>query len=56
MTPDGTCVAFISAASNLVAGDTNGIPDVFVRDLITQTTWLISVGATGSERDHGHAG
>ncbi len=48
MTPDGTCVAFISAASNLVAGDTNGIPDVFVRDLITQTTWLISVGATGT--------
>jgi Tol biopolymer transport system component len=48
MTPDGTCVAFISAASDLVAGDTNGIPDVFVRDLITQTTWLISVGASGT--------
>jgi hypothetical protein len=48
MTPDGTCVAFISAASNLVAGDTNGIPDVFVRDLITQTTWLVSAGATGA--------
>jgi Tol biopolymer transport system component len=45
MTPDGTCVAFISAATNLVAGDTNGIPDVFVRDLITQTTWLMSVNA-----------
>ena len=48
MTPDGTCVAFISSATNLVAGDTNGIPDVFVRDLITQTTWLMSVGATGA--------
>src|ERR1039458_3043405 len=48
MTPDGTCVAFISAATNLVAGDTNGIPDVFVRDLITQTTWLVSVKATGN--------
>lgn len=48
MAPDGTCVAFISAASNLAAGDTNGIPDVFVRDLITQTTWLISAGATGA--------
>jgi Tol biopolymer transport system component len=48
MTPDGTCVAFISAATNLVAGDTNGIPDVFVRDLITQTTWRVSVGATGA--------
>jgi Tol biopolymer transport system component len=48
MTPDGTCVAFISAATNLVAGDTNGIPDVFVRDLITQTTWLMSVNARPS--------
>ena len=33
MTPDGRYVAFVSAASNLVAGDTNGIPDIFVRDL-----------------------
>ena len=48
MTPDGTCVAFISEATNLMAGDTNGIPDVFVRDLVTQTTWLISVGAPGA--------
>jgi Tol biopolymer transport system component len=48
MTPDGTCVAFISAATNLVAKDTNGCPDVFVRDLITQTTWPISVGAAGT--------
>lgn len=48
MTPDGRYVAFISAASNLVPGDTNGIPDVFVRDLVTQTTSLISVGATAS--------
>jgi Tol biopolymer transport system component len=45
ITPDGSCVAFISLASNLVPGDTNGIADVFVRDLLTQTTWLISVGA-----------
>jgi Tol biopolymer transport system component len=48
MTPDGTCVAFISTATNLVAGDTNGIADVFVRDLITQTTRLVSVKAAGN--------
>ncbi|MGB8370085.1 MAG: hypothetical protein ACLPYZ_14150 [Limisphaerales bacterium] len=48
MTPDGTCVAFISAATNLVAGYTNGIPGVFVRDLITQTTSLVSVNAVGN--------
>src|SRR3989442_5842419 len=45
MTPDGRYVAFVSAATNLVAGDTNGIPDVFVRDLQTQTPILVSVGA-----------
>ena len=47
MTPDGTCVVFISAATNLMAGDANGIPDVFVRDLITQTNWLVSTRAAG---------
>ena len=45
MTPDGRYVAFVSAATNLVAGDTNGIPDVFVRDLVNGTTILASVGA-----------
>ena len=45
MTPDGRYVAFISSASNLVANDTNGIPDVFVRDQVNGTTWLASVGA-----------
>lgn len=33
--PDGTKVAFSSAASNLVAGDTNGAADIFVKDLVT---------------------
>ena len=45
MTPDGRYVAFISRASNLVPGDTNGIPDVFVRDLIGGTNCLVSRGA-----------
>jgi Tol biopolymer transport system component len=45
MTPDGRHVVFVSAASDLVAGDTNGIPDVFVRDLQTGSTTLVSVGA-----------
>ena len=46
MTPDGRFVAFVSAARNLVSGDTNGIPDIFVRDLQAHTTMLVSVGAT----------
>jgi Tol biopolymer transport system component len=48
MTPDGRYVAFVSGASNLVpGGDTNGLADVFVRDLVAGTTTLVSVGATG---------
>jgi Tol biopolymer transport system component len=45
MTPDGRYVAFVSAATNLVADDTNGIPDVFVRDLQSGQTALASVGS-----------
>jgi Tol biopolymer transport system component len=45
MTPDGRYVAFVSEAFNLVANDTNKIADVFVRDMQTLTTTLISVGA-----------
>ena len=45
MTPDGRYVAFVSSASNLVPGDSNGIPDIFVRDLQLGTTTLASAGA-----------
>ena len=46
MTGNGRYVAFVSTASNLVPGDTNGIADVFVRDLQAGTTTLASVGAS----------
>src|ERR1017187_5984734 len=46
MTGDGRYVAFVSAATNLVPGDTNGIADVFVRDLQAGTTKLAGVGAS----------
>ncbi|HUA67349.1 MAG TPA: hypothetical protein VMA13_02270, partial [Candidatus Saccharimonadales bacterium] len=45
MTPDGRYVTFASQASNLVPNDGNGIPDVFVRDMVARTTALASVGA-----------
>jgi len=45
MTPDGRFVAFVSEATNLVAGDTNKLPDVFVRDISKAETRLVSVGA-----------
>jgi Tol biopolymer transport system component len=46
---DGRYVAFQSYASNLVAGDTNGICDVFVRDRTTGTTVRVSVDSAGLE-------
>ena len=49
MTPDGRFVAFVSAARNLVPKDTNGIPDVFVRDLMGGRTVLASVGAASRQ-------
>jgi hypothetical protein len=49
---DGRFVAFSSAADNLVAGDTNGAADVFIRDLAGHTTTRASVGTDGT----GHAG
>lgn len=39
---DGRYVVFESDATNLVAGDTNGLRDVFVRDLVDGITTLVS--------------
>jgi Tol biopolymer transport system component len=47
--PDGRMVAFSSAASNLVPGDTNGVADVFIKDLITGAIARVSTTATGEE-------
>jgi hypothetical protein len=47
--PDGTKVAFTSSATNLVAGDTNGSFDVFIKDLITGAVTRISTNAAGVE-------
>jgi Tol biopolymer transport system component len=48
---DGRFVAFTSKASNLVAGDTNGVVDVFVRDLEKNTTARVSVNDDGIQAD-----
>jgi Tol biopolymer transport system component len=46
---DGRFVAFSSWASNLVPGDVNDNSDVFVRDLTTGTTTLVSVASDGTQ-------
>ena len=49
ISPDGRYVTFTSDASNLVAGDTNGKPDAFIRDRQAGTTERISVSSLGAE-------
>jgi Tol biopolymer transport system component len=49
---DGRYVVFFSDSSNLVAGDTNGWPDHFLRDRQTGTTTLITVTTSGAQTDH----
>jgi Tol biopolymer transport system component len=46
---DDRYAVFQSDASNLVAGDTNGKTDIFVRDLLTGTTTRVSLGNDGSQ-------
>ncbi len=46
---DGRFVVFESFADNLVPGDTNGVSDIFVRDLIANTTTRVSVSSSGEQ-------
>jgi hypothetical protein len=48
---DGRFVAFVSDAINLVPGDTNGKPDIFVRDRQSGRTERISVNSAGAQGD-----
>ena len=48
---NGRYVAFASAATNLVPGDSNGDPDVFVHDRDSGTTERVSVASDGTEAD-----
>jgi len=49
LSSDGRYVAFRSAASNLVAGDSNGVQDIFVHDRQTGTTTRVSVASDGTQ-------
>jgi hypothetical protein len=48
---NGQFVAFYSDADDLAANDTNGCRDVFVRDLIAGTNYLVSVNTNGFSGD-----
>ena len=49
LSADGRVATYSSNASNLVAGDTNGIEDAFAHDLLTGITTRVSVFDDGSE-------
>lgn len=49
MSANGRYVAFYSGSDDLVANDTNGVVDVFVRDRQLGTTRRVSVGAHGQQ-------
>ncbi|MDD5276865.1 MAG: hypothetical protein PHR16_12385 [Methylovulum sp.] len=46
---DGRFVAFVSDASDLVAGDTNDTLDIFVHDRLTRQTTRVSVASNGQQ-------
>ena len=48
---DGRHVAFESEAPDLVTGDTNGVADIFVHDLVTGATVRVSVSSSGVQGD-----
>ncbi|CAL9585768.1 hypothetical protein [Streptomyces sp. enrichment culture] len=51
LSADGRHLAFVSSAGNLVAGDTDGTADAFVRDLRTGTTRMAGRAVEGSVDD-----
>jgi Tol biopolymer transport system component len=49
---DGSVVAFVSYATNLVSGDTNQCADIFVRDRPAGTTTRVSVDSSGAQSNY----
>jgi hypothetical protein len=52
----GRYVVFYSDATDLVSGDTNALTDVFVRDMLTNTTERVSVDSSGQQAVGGNSG
>lgn len=48
---NGRVVSFESSAPRLVPGDTNGVADIFVRDLVRSETTRVSVNAAGRQQN-----
>ena len=48
ISPDGRFVAYRSYAGNLVPGDSNGVPDVFIYDRTSSATTLLTASQFGN--------
>ena len=53
---DGQTLAFLSAANNIVAGDTNNVLDIFVHDRLSGLTERVSVASDGAEANEWSGG
>ena len=53
---DGRFVSFTSDATNLIAGGSSGVRDVFVRDRIAGTTEVVSVSSSGEPANSSSGG
>jgi hypothetical protein len=56
VSPDGAKVLLTTGASNLGTNDTNDSPDVYLRDLDSGTTTLVSSNAAGTDAGNGGSG
>ncbi|HVL89939.1 MAG TPA: hypothetical protein VM841_06865, partial [Actinomycetota bacterium] len=52
---DGKIVAFQSTATNIVPNDTNGLSDIFIRDVPAGVTKRVSVTSSGAQIDGGRS-
>jgi Tol biopolymer transport system component len=49
ISPDGRRIAFSSQATNFVSGDTNGVTDIFVRDMQSGVVARVNVASDGTQ-------
>ena len=56
LSANGRKVLFLSEATNLVSGDTNGVADLFLKDLRTGAISRVNVGASGQANAWTNAG
>lgn len=53
MSGNGGFVTFSSTSTNLVAGDSNAVSDIFVRDLVAATTTRVSISTASAQANGG---